>query len=701
MSQTKTTVAFAMAGLLAWICMPAPGQNRRDTQADVQLQAAIQAEMIDGHCTSAIEQYKKLVQGKDRAVVAKALVRLGRCYEKLGNPEAREAYGRVVGEFGDQKDSAESARIRLAAMPQGREPSGMTLRRAYEDVPGAVFAISSDGRRLIYLRGGEYHIRDNQTGQSRQLTFSEPGDEGAVGMHEGVLFSQDNRQVAYARTNRSSFVVRVVAVDGSGGRTVFRNGRVIALRSWFTGSASLLIQTKLGDLPNSLYALSIADGSTKLVKKGDGRLSGAEMSPDGRLVAYWLGTNREPWQQSIRILNLEDMTDVEVPCPPSMNFSPIFVSQNKGIVFLSNRRGTRDLWYQPLSEGKPSGAQVLIKANIVNDGVNGGVIGLTKDDTLYLKSDMQSDDACLGEYDSSTGKWIRPPQRLSAHSTGRTLTTAFSSDGQSVSYWRRSEGEGWGRLTLVVQSLATKEEREILTDLGGIRFGWHCWFPDGKSVLVQGQDFSGRRFGLHRLDLTTGRSAFLRAANGATANFPAIGLDGKTVYLPLRDARPGRIVAWNVETGAERDIAVGEELSGIALSPGGRSIAFARTDGQTRILEIIGTDGSGRRELYSVQLQPDNFGGIWTPTWLKDGRSLIFNAPKAGSRWPASMQRIPVEGGKPQSIGLTADIAELAGKGIGGMMWHPNGRHVSFDAVIRRLEHYALENFVPSARAAK
>lgn len=701
MRQTNTTVAFTIAGLLAWICMPAPGQSRAANQAEVRLQDAIRTELIDGNCTAAIEQFKKLVQGKDRTVAAKALVRMGLCYEKRGDAEAREVYKRVVGEFGDQTDSVAAARVRLAAIHQNAKPSGMTLRRAFEDVLGGVFAISSDGRWLIHLLGGEYHIRDNQTGQSRQLTFKEPGDEGAVGMHEGVLFSPDNRQIAYARTNMNSFVVRVVSVDGSGGRTVFRNGRVVAVRSWFPGSASLLIQTKLGDPPNSLYALSIADGSTKLVKKGDGRLSGAEMSPDGRLVAYWLETNREPWQQSIRILNLEDMTDVEVPCPPSMNFSPIFVSQNKGIAFLSNRRGTRDLWYQPLSEGKPSGAQVLIKANIVNDGVAGGVIGLAKNDTLYLKSDMQSDDACLGEYDSSTGKWVRPPQRLSAHSTGRTLTTAFSSDGQSVSYWRRSEGEGWGRLTLAVQSIATKEEREILTDLGGIRFGWHCWFPDGKSVLVQGQDFSGRRWGIHRLDLTTGRSKFLRDLKGATAHFPALGQDGKTVYLPLREARPGRIVAWNVETGAERDIAVGEELSGIALSPDGRSIAFARTDGQTRILEIIGTDGSGRRELYRVQLQPDNFGGIWTPTWLQDGRSLIFNAPNAGSKWPSSMQRIPVEGGTPQSIGLTSDIAELAGKGIGGMMWHPNGRHVSFDAVMRRLEYYALENFVPSATDAQ
>jgi Tol biopolymer transport system component len=687
---------FAVTAAAAVLALPVWTQTV--DRAEVALQGALKKETVDGDLKGAIEAYRKVALSYrgNRAVVAKALVRVGQCYEKLGDAESRKAYEQVIREFGDQADSVATARTRLAALTPRAKPSGITLRRVFEDVSGSAIAISSDGRWLVHFRMGEYHIRDSQTGRSRQLTFREPGDEGGPDGYGGLVFSPDNRQLAYVRRNKNLFVVRVISVDGSGERTVFRNRHDVAVRGWFPGSASLLIQTKLGNLPTSLYAMSIADESTKLIKQGDGRLSGASMSPDGKLVAYWLDTNRDPWQQSMRILNMEDMTDVELPCPPSMNFWPRFVSQNKGIVFFSERRGTRDLWYQPLSAGKPSGAQELIKTNI---DVPGAVVGLTKDETLYLSSKMHLHDSYMGEYDSSTGKWVRPPQRLSALSTGQTASTAFSADGQWVSYSRSPRAGSWERLSLVVQSLTAKEEREIPTDLGMIE--WHCWFPNGKSLLVQGQDFSGRRFGIHRFDLTTRRSTFLRAASGGWANFPAIGQDGKTVYLPLRGARPGRIVARIVETGVERDIAVGEELSGLALSPDGRSIAFARNDGQNRILEIIGTDGSGRRELYRNQIQPDGFGGIWTPTWLQDGRFLIFNTPKAGSKWPATMQRISVEGGAPQSIGLTADGTETIGKQINWPVWHTDGRHVAFGAGIKREECYALENFLPPARAAR
>src|SRR5437762_526505 len=70
------------------------------------LQTAMQAETVDGDLKSAIEQYKKIIgkAGAGREVVAKALVRLGMCYERQGNAEARKQYERAVREFSDQPD---------------------------------------------------------------------------------------------------------------------------------------------------------------------------------------------------------------------------------------------------------------------------------------------------------------------------------------------------------------------------------------------------------------------------------------------------------------------------------------------------------------------------------------------------------------------------------------------------------------------
>ena len=43
--------------------------------ADVQFKAAQQKEQVEGDLKGAIEQYKKLAEGKDRAIAAKALIR--------------------------------------------------------------------------------------------------------------------------------------------------------------------------------------------------------------------------------------------------------------------------------------------------------------------------------------------------------------------------------------------------------------------------------------------------------------------------------------------------------------------------------------------------------------------------------------------------------------------------------------------------
>src|SRR6266498_4157830 len=95
--------------------------------SDAALGAARHLEEAEGNYPAAIEAYKKFLAqyGKDRARSAKVLVRMGQCYEKLGDAESRKAYERVVREFGDQKEAAEAARVRLAALGGGAAGKGV------------------------------------------------------------------------------------------------------------------------------------------------------------------------------------------------------------------------------------------------------------------------------------------------------------------------------------------------------------------------------------------------------------------------------------------------------------------------------------------------------------------------------------------------------------------------------------------------
>src|SRR5580700_3113902 len=107
----NVVLIFAAAAVLA-------GQT---ADMGVLLQRAIRKENVEGDLNGAIDLYKQVVAGaSNRAVVAKALLGLGECYEKQGNREAQRVYERLVKEFSDQAEAAHEAQARLAAMGQTR-----------------------------------------------------------------------------------------------------------------------------------------------------------------------------------------------------------------------------------------------------------------------------------------------------------------------------------------------------------------------------------------------------------------------------------------------------------------------------------------------------------------------------------------------------------------------------------------------------
>src|SRR5512140_9763 len=106
---------WVVIGILGGLALAAAPQ--RNGQADVLFERAVQKETADGDLKGAIEMYRKLAAGANRAVAAKALIRMGQCYEKLGDADARKAYERVVREFADQKDAVAEARRRLGDKP--------------------------------------------------------------------------------------------------------------------------------------------------------------------------------------------------------------------------------------------------------------------------------------------------------------------------------------------------------------------------------------------------------------------------------------------------------------------------------------------------------------------------------------------------------------------------------------------------------
>jgi hypothetical protein len=95
-----------------------------------QLEAAVYREVVHGDLKAAATQYRAILSQSNapRPIAARALYQLGQCLEKSGRPaEARDAYSRLVSEFGDQPSTVALARGRLADA-DGSIPGPLNLK---------------------------------------------------------------------------------------------------------------------------------------------------------------------------------------------------------------------------------------------------------------------------------------------------------------------------------------------------------------------------------------------------------------------------------------------------------------------------------------------------------------------------------------------------------------------------------------------
>ena len=197
--------------------------------AEVLLEAARKKELLSGDLEGAIRQYKEILakHARNRAAAATALVRMGQCYEKLGDAEARKAYERAIREFGDQTASAATARTRLAAMGGSGAASAETRARLiWDNAIDYWGCVTADGRQLSFIdwSSGDLAVRDLQAVQHRRVT-NKGGFEKAEGEAEASCISPDGKRIAFnwqrwdpASKTDGSIQLRVVNSDGTGER---------------------------------------------------------------------------------------------------------------------------------------------------------------------------------------------------------------------------------------------------------------------------------------------------------------------------------------------------------------------------------------------------------------------------------------------------------------------------------------------------
>jgi Tol biopolymer transport system component len=713
MKKTVYLLAFAF-GLLIVLSPDTAAQKAQS--AEVLLGAALHQEEVEGNLEAAIETYKKLLADypDNRPVAARALLQMGRCYEKLGTDEARKAYERLVRDYADQSEQVKLASTRLAALARP-SPATLTARRlenAPADTPISG-TISPDGRYLTYLdwRTDDLVLRDLQTGADRPLTNkgAEGNDSSVVQQAAGgSAWSFDSKHVAYAwyitDSEGERVELRVVSLEGGKPRLLTHYDEVRDLFSiaWSPDGAHIVtcIYPKGGSPQISL--VSTKDGSIRALAdlKREIYPTTVRFSPDGRHIAYDRLPDEMYPERDIYLMSIDSGQTTPLVQHPSDDYLLGWSLDGKWLVFASDRTGALGLWFVGVSGLKTQGEPTLVKPGI--DRIL--PIGLTRQGALYYGMVRVTEDVFAVDIDPTTAEVTSLPKKAIELFEGGNFSPSYSPDGKFLAYVSRRGNSPYPTNVgnaLCVRSIETGQERTFYGEIWRLGLNYidrPNWSPDGQFIVFSGsKGISYSVTGLYRLDLETRQIACV-VPFGPDERSPGgvFSPDGKYIFA-RRHMKPdsSQIVVRDLESGEERELyrfPTQERGNLIALSPDGRWVSFVNRGRDTvRSLRIMPASGGDPKEIW-------NFGKIeagmpsFQHKWSADGRHILFSAPDPSDLPNFILWRVSVEGGKPEKMGLQRRW------GIWDLTVRPDGRQIAFagrGGPSSASELWVLENFLP------
>lgn len=638
----------------------APAPPAPPAEAEKRFEAALFQENVKGDLRAAIAQYNKLVADfpANRVLAAKALLRIGECYEKLGMTESRKAYERVTREFSDQNEQAAIARGRLAKLGHATARAGVSARQVWTtqglDLFGA--RIFPDGRRLARMNWGDDDallVTDLVTGETKRLTPPAPG-EGAI----EVAISPDSRLIAYEWYSKKGQELRVMGADGSAPRSIYSNPETdVEPVAWFPDGKRLAVRLFQKDLTSQLAVISLSDGKARVLKSGPWRQTPGNMSvsPDGHSIVYDFPPSPETPERDIFMIAADGSRETVLVQHPAEDVLLGWTPDGKHILFRSNRSGAMSIWALPIFGYNPAGEPRQLKANV------GAIqpLGFARDGAFYyIESGGEGREVHIADVDPETGRVVGSPKLASTRHVGEKGVAVYSPDGKVLVYQSGPRKEGGGARSargITVRMLDTGQERDIATPMAYI----NAIFHNGEEIRVGGRHESGKS-GLWGLDPGTGK--FEPREPGLSTR------EGKQRFFrPQPDGV--RTMERDLQTG--RETVLVPETSGSFRNQAARSspdwnwLVWRSWDSRAGVMRLMSARAGGGEPitLVSVNKPVEIITHVLTP----DGKYVLF---VRGANDTDEVWRVPIAGGKPQPTGIKA-------KSIRSISMHPDGRHVA------------------------
>ena len=604
-----------------------------------------------------------------------------------------------------------SGPIRAPNAAAAEPPDGMSAHRLDnppEDAP--LSAVSPDGRYLCFWdwETEDLAIRDLQTGRNHRLTNERASWAGQP------AWSPDGKQVAFAwhigSGAESAIELKVVGLDSGKPRVLSHydrsGGEGLEVLAWSPDGSQILALVSRGDGPHQMVLVSPTDGSTRVLTdvRREVDTTTARFSPDSRYIAYDFLPDETSPERDIYLMSVDTGKATPLIQHPADDYLLGWSQDGRWLIFASDRTGTLGLYVVAMSGAKTQGVPQLVKPGI------GRIlpVGLTNEGALYYGVVRATEDVYIANLDPKTGKVTGTPRKAIEQFEGGNFSPEYSPDGKYLAYVSRrgnspyptNEGNA-----LCIRSLDTGQERVFYKEIWKLGLHWidgSRWSPDSRFISLGGSEGIGIA-GVYRIDLQTGEiTRILRCGPDERLLSGAYGFEGKHFFV-RGNSKKGttEIVVRELKSGKERELYRFPTLerARIALSPDGRWLCFenAGRDG-VRSLRIMPALGGKAREIWNFGKTKRGVPGAPQLTWTPDGRYIVFSAPEPSDLRIWDLWRIPVEGGKPEKMGLQKMW------GITSLTIRPDGRRIAFanrGGSSSESQLWVLENFLPKAVASK
>jgi len=713
----KKSAWFVVTGLLLTVAlMGALSQSGEDL-----FQKALRLERNEGKLMEAIELYNRVVEeGGNKSLAAQAQLRIGLCYEMLGEKnikQAQEAFQKVIDNFPGQTDAVKVAQEKLSNFLKARSAiekaeKEFNIRKVWAG-PGTdiLGAPSPDGKYMSFVdwNTGDLAIRDLATGKNRRLTSKGSWVESPA---EFALFSKwspDGKKIVYNWANeKESFELRIVGLDSTKPQILSCSLKEMAYWQpfgWSPDGKSILAASNQEQKSMQLGLISVADGSFHVLKDISGREWAGyppviTFSPDGKYLVYDYPQDEDTQKRDIFIMSVEDKIETPLISHP-MNETLLGWAPDGKWIFFARGTGTRDAWIVGVDNGELKQPPKMIKKDI------GFIVplGFTQNGNFYYGVDNQMTDIYSIQIDSDTGKILSPPKKATQHYEGSNRYPAYSKDGKYLAYVSTRGPGPVPRSVLCIRDVQTGKERELHPELNG--YTSPCWSPDGRFISVEVEDKKDDHYGICLIDTQTGDIDPIIQIDPEIVIFShRWSIDGKTIFYTKSESeakvpyykRKSHIYMHDVASGQDTVLSGSPtDAKDIDISPDGHWLVLLNRDDK-RVLRVIPASGGESRILYSFE---DQGFLVISPTWVAGGRYILFYRGKTDSDEPSrsfnELVRIPAEGGELQRLGLVmTEFRHFSA--------HPDGQQIVFHSrgsETKWPEIWVMENFLPEDNKKK